>query len=50
MKNASFEMLQHIYRADEKLFSMQSTLVYVKDEKVSRLDQKRRDLLISLLS
>ncbi len=50
LKNASFKMRQHIYRDDEKLFSMVGTYVYVKDEKVGRLDSKKKELLLSLLS
>ncbi len=50
LKNASFKMTQNIYKGDEKLFFMRSTLVYVKDEKVGRLNQEKKELLTSLLS
>ena len=50
LKNASFKMRQHIYRDGEKLFSMLGTYVYVKDEKVGRLDIKKKELLLLLLS
>jgi acyl-CoA thioester hydrolase len=49
IKNASFTMSQQIYRGDEKLFSMQSVLVYVKDEKVGRLNDETKALLKALL-
>jgi acyl-CoA thioester hydrolase len=50
LKNTSLKMAQHIYRGEEKLFSMTSTLVYVKNERVGRLDAQKKELLTSLLT
>lgn len=50
LKNASFKMLQAVYKDEEKLFSMVGKFVYVKDEKVGRLDAEKKELLCSLLS
>ena len=49
-KNASFSMRQTIYRGEEKLFIMTSTIVYVKEGKLQRLDSAKKELLKSLLT
>ncbi len=50
LKNASFSMRQTIYRGEEKLFIMTSTIVYVKEGKLQRLDSAKKELLKSLLT
>ncbi len=49
LNNASFTMLQEIYRDEEKLFIMRCTIVYVKEGKLGRLDKKKKELLKELL-
>ena len=50
LNNASFTMQQDIFRDDEKLFSMTSTIVYVKEGKLRRLDHAKKALLKGLLT
>lgn len=49
MKGASFELLQEIFREEEKLFSMTITLVFVNnDGKAQRMDGEVKAFLSSL--
>jgi len=50
LNNASFTMRQDIFRDDEKLFTMISTIVYVKEGKLRRLDSAKKELLKGLLT
>ncbi len=50
LKNASFTMRQDIFRDTQKLFTMSSTIVYVKEGKLRRLDDAKKALLKGLLA
>ncbi|MGW8169898.1 MAG: YbgC/FadM family acyl-CoA thioesterase [Sulfurovaceae bacterium] len=42
---ASLELKQEIFRGEEKLFSMTSTLVFVKDDKPTRFSQESATIM-----
>lgn len=48
LKKASLILHQEIYKEDEKLFEMTSTLAYVKEGKPSRIDEETRAFFLSL--
>jgi len=50
LKNASLVLKQEIYKEEEKLFEMTSTLAYVKEGKPSRIDQETKAFFVSLFS
>lgn len=48
-KNASFALLQQIYRGEEKLFEMTIVLVYLTFEgNISKIPDSEKDFLLSL--
>lgn len=50
LKKASLILTQEIYKEEELLFSMTSTLAYVKEGKPSRIDADTKAFFLSLLS
>ena len=49
MKNASFTLLQTIYKEEIKFFELRIKLVYISfDGKPQRLDEKGKELVLSL--
>jgi len=50
LKNASLVLKQEIYKDEEKLFEMTSTLAYVIEGKPSRMDQETKAFFMSLFS
>jgi len=44
MKKTSFVLLQEIYKNEQKIFSMEVTLVYVEDSMAKRIPENFREL------
>ena len=47
LKRSSAILLQEIYREEEKLFGMEIVLVYMDNERVSRIPEKFRTLFLT---
>lgn len=48
MKNASLRLRQDVFKQEEKLFSMTSTLAYVKEGKPCKIDEETKAFFISV--
>ncbi len=49
MKNASIKLLQNIFKEDEKIFEIISSLVFVKNGRPSRIDKETKEFILKIL-
>lgn len=47
-KNTSIILLQEIYKNEQKVFSMEVTLAFIENEKVSKIPQKFQDIFLNM--
>ena len=49
MKNASMKLKQSVYKEETKIFEMVSTLVFVKNNKPSKIDEETKEFILKTL-